>query len=179
MEDINKITIPNLEKKVGRKQKNNKITVEKNLLSRINRELDCIYCESKKTLNPDQYQALFDLHSNEEKIKEEFFCKPCEMQMKKNPFKFWTIYGDNYKNLLKNLKTTFDIYKTSNRSLEDANALQNMTISFLKESNISEPNFEFIITDKIPTGMIIKNVPFVGRIYLHVYESKNNRITIG
>lgn len=176
MEDINKINLPVLKKKPGRKPTTNKI--EKELLPRINRDLFCIYCESEKTLNPDQYQALFDLYGSDEKIKDEFFCKPCEMQMKKNPFRFWTIYGDGYKNLIKNLKTTFDIYRTSARSMEDAGALQSMSVNFLKECNIREPNFEFIIKDAVPMGMCVKNVPFVGDILLNVYEPKPNRIII-
>lgn len=176
MENINTIDLPVLQKKPGRKQKNK--IIEKEVLPRTNRDLSCIYCESEKILNPDQYQALFDLYGSEEKIKDEFYCKPCEMQMKKNPFSFWTIYSDHYKNLIKNLRTAFDIYKTSSRSLADANALQNMSLSFLKECKIKEPNFEFIIKDTVPVGMWIKSVPFVGDVKLDVYETKSNRINI-
>jgi hypothetical protein len=178
MEDTNNINLPDLPKKSGKKTKTKDKPIENQILPRTNRDLVCIYCENEKILNPDQYQALYDLHGSEEKIKDEFFCKPCEMQMKNNPFKFWTIYGNQFKTLLKNLKTTFEIYKTSSHSLEDATALQNMTLSFLKECNIKEPNFEFIIVDKNPIGMTIKSVPFVGDVVLNVYESKNNRIII-
>lgn len=176
MEDTNKINLPDLSKKSkAKKQKN---TEQKETLPRTNREINCIYCENQKILNPDQYQALFDLHGSEQKVNEEFFCKPCEMQMRNNPFKFWTIYGEQFKTLIKNLKTTFEIYKSSSHSLEDATALQNMATSFLKECKIKEPNFEFIITDRNPVGMTIKSVPFVGDVVLNVYESKNNRIII-
>lgn len=176
MEDIKKIELPVFPKKLGRKAKIK--TIEKQLLPRINRDLVCIYCNSDKILNPDQYQALFDLYGDETKIQQEFYCKPCEMVMKKNPFIFWTLYGEGFKQLFKNLKTTFDVYKSSSRSVEDATALQSMTVNFLKECKIKEPNFEFIINEKIPTGMIIKSVPFVGDVHLNVYESGNDRIVI-
>lgn len=165
--------MPDLPKKSGRKRK-----TENEKLPRTNREITCIYCENIKILNPDQYQDLFDLHKDEEKIKQEFYCKPCEMQMRNNPFKFWTIYGEQYKTLFKNLKTSFELYKNSSHSLEDAASLQKMSINFMKECNIKEPNFEFIIEDRNPVGMIIKSVPFVGDVVLNIYESKNSRISI-
>jgi hypothetical protein len=98
--------------------------------------------------------------------------------MKNNPFSFWVIYGDHLQVLSKNLRTAFDLYKSSSKSPADAVALQNMSIAFLKEAKILEPNFEFIIIDYLPVGMKIKNFPFVGTVILNVYENKKQRITI-
>jgi hypothetical protein len=179
MENINSIIIPDFKAKKSRlKKQPQKILVEKQSLSRINRPLNCRYCESEKILNPDQYQNLFDLHGSEEKLKEEFFCKPCEMNMRGNPFLFWSIYGEHFHILSKNLKTVFEIYKTSSKSPSDAIALQTMSFSFLKECKISDNNYEFIIIDKLPIGMKIKNIPYVGTIVLNIYENRKNRITI-
>jgi hypothetical protein len=179
MENIESIILPDFKaKKTRPKKENKKVLVEKETLPRTNRTVVCKYCESDRILNPDQYQSLFDLHGSEEKVAEEFCCKPCEMIMKNNPFYFWVNYGDSLHILSKNLKTAFDIYKTSSRSSADAVALQNMTVSFMKEVKISDSNFEFIIVDRIPVGMKIKNFPFVGEIILNVYENKKQRITI-
>jgi len=179
MENTDSIILPDFEaKKTRPKKEPKKVLVEKETLPRTNRTVVCKFCESDRILNPDQYQSLFDLHGSEEKVSEEFFCKPCEMSMKNNPFLFWVIYGEPLQILSKNLKTSFDIYKTSSRSREDAVALQNMSISFMKEAKILDPNFEFIIIDQIPVGMKIKNFPFVGTVILNVYESRKQRITV-
>ena len=179
MENIDSIILPDFKaKKTRPKKENKKVLVEKETLPRINRTVVCKYCESDRILNPDQYQSLFDLHGSEEKVAEEFCCKPCEMHMKNNPFYFWVTYGEPLHILSKNLKTTFDIYKTSARSQADAVALQNMTVSFMKEVKISDSNFEFIIVDRVPVGMKIKNFPFVGEVILNVYENRKQRITI-
>lgn len=177
MENIKSIILPDFKaKKTRSKKEPTKILVEKESLPRTNRTLVCKFCESDRILNPDQYQSLFDLHGSEEKVNEEFQCKPCEMSMKNNPFFFWAMYGEHLHILSKNLKTAFDIYKTSSKSSTDAVAMQNMSTSFLKECKILDPNFEFIIIDKLPVGMKIKNFPFVGNIILNVYENKKQRI---
>ena len=179
MENIDNIILPDFKaKKTRSKKEPKKVLVEKETLPRTNRTVVCKFCESDRILNPDQYQSLFDLHGSEEKISQEFCCKPCEMHMKNNPFSFWVIYGEHLQVLSKNLKTTFDLYKSSSKSPADAVALQNMSIAFLKEVKILEPNFEFIVIDHLPVGMKIKNFPFVGTVILNVYENKKQRITI-
>ena len=85
MENIKSIILPDFKaKKTRSKKEPTKILIEKESLSRTNRTLICKYCESDRILNPDQYQSLFDLHGSEEKVNEEFQCKPCEMNMKNN-----------------------------------------------------------------------------------------------
>ena len=184
MENTNSIILPDFKakktrnKKSASKKESKKVLVEKEALPRTNRTVFCKYCESERILNPDQYQSLFDLHGSDEKVNEEFCCKPCEMSMKNNPFYFWTIYGEQLHVLSKNLKTAFDIYKTSAKSSADAVAMQNMSVSFLKECKIFDPNFEFIIVDRLPVGLKIKNFPFVGTVVLNVYENRKQRIII-
>lgn len=179
MENIESIILPDFKAKQTRpKKENKKVLVEKETLPRTNRTVVCKFCESDRILNPDQYQSLFDLHGSEERVAAEFCCKPCEMNMKNNPFYFWVTYGEPLHILSKNLKTAFDIYKSSAKTPVDAVALQNMSVSFLKEAKISESNFEFVIINRLPVGMKIKNFPFVGEVILNVYENRKQRITI-
>jgi hypothetical protein len=179
MENIENIMLPDFKAEKPRSKKQpKKILVEKESLPRLNRTVLCKFCQNDRILNPDQFQNLFDLHGSEEKVNEEFFCKPCDMNMKHNPFLFWAMHGELLHVLSKNIKTVFDIYKTSSRSPADALALQNMSVSFLKECKISDLNYEFIIMDQIPVGLKIKNFPFVGNIVLNVYENKKQRIII-
>lgn len=179
MENIDNIILPDFKaKKTRPKKEPKKVLVEKEALPRINRTVVCKFCGCDRILNPDQYQNLFDLHGSEEKVNEEFCCKPCEMNMKNNPFLFWTTYGEQLHVLSKNLKTAFDIYKSSSKSPSDAVAMQNMSVSFLKECKIFDPNFEFIIVDRLPVGLKIKNFPFVGNVVLNVYENRKQRIIV-
>jgi hypothetical protein len=179
MENIENIELPDFKAEKPRSKKQpKKIMVEKESLPRLNRTVFCKFCQNDRILNPDQYQNLFDLHGSEEKVNEEFFCKPCDMNMKHNPFLFWAMHGEPLHVLSKNIKNVFDIYKTSSRTPADALALQNMSVAFLKECRISDPNYEFIIMDQVPVGLKIKNFPFVGNIVLNVYENKKQRIII-
>lgn len=156
------------------------IVVEKQSLPRVNRTLGCIYCQTEKILNPDQYQKLFDVYESDEKIKEEFYCKPCEMHMKKNPYLFWAKNGEIFHDLAKNLRTVFDQFASSQRSPNDASVLQRSCSEILTRNKISFDNVAFIsnATTNIPESLVIKNLPFVGEVIVKVYESKNNRISI-
>lgn len=179
MENIDNIILPDFKAKKTRiKKEPKKVLVEKESLPRVNRTVICKYCSNERILNPDQYQNLFDSYGSEEKVNEEFFCKPCDMNMKNNPFLFWSIHGEQLQILSKNLKTAFDVYKSSSKNPSDAVAMQNMSVSFLKECKIFDPNFEFIIIDRLPVGIKIKNFPFVGTVILNVYENRNQRIII-
>lgn len=183
MEDINKIILPDLSKKpdakkTAKKTAAKRVKEDKETLPRVNRKLNCRFCDEERILNPDQYQKLFDIHGSEEEIQKEFECKPCYMEMKINPFLFWTKYGDQLQTLCKNLKTAFDVYRSSARGVAEARALQTMCGTFLKEAKISDTGYEFIISEHLPTGLKIKNFPFVGDISLFVYENRKSRIRI-
>jgi hypothetical protein len=170
---------PKPEKKKTTKESKN-VVVEKQSLPRTNRTLGCIYCQTEKILNPDQYQKLFDIYETEEKIKEEFFCKPCEMQMKRNPFLFWAKHGELLHELAKSLKSTFDGFSNSTKSVNDASVLQRTCSEILTEYKISPDNVAFISnpSTNVPEALIIKNMPFTGEVIIKVYEPKNNRISI-
>ncbi len=170
--------MPDLSAKPKTSKPPKKVLVEKETLSRVNRTVICPYCESEKILNPDQYQILFDYHGTEQAVLDEFMCKACEMDMKRNPIKFWAIYGEPLQILSKNLKSAFDQYKNSSRGEPDAVNMQVSCSAFLKEFKIVEPNFEFIIVDRLPIAMKIRHFPCIGNIILRVYEQRKNRIYV-
>lgn len=163
---------PTLDKPKKEKKAKEIKTIEevRERLPRVNREIQCIHCRDLKTLNPDQYQSYFDYWGSIEKVEREFYCKTCDVAMKENPFKFWTFHGDNFKRLGKYLKSCFENYRKSNRNQEDLVSLQNMSLHFLHEADVREPNYEFVIVDSLPHAMKIKNIPFVGNIQLNVYD---------
>jgi hypothetical protein len=167
-------------KKAGKPKKEpTKVLVEKEVLAKTNRTVICKYCESPRILNPDQYQTLFDQYESEEKLNEEFMCKPCDMDMKRNPIKFWTLFGEPLQILSKNLKAAFEAYRMSARTDADVVSMQTTCIAMLKECKIVEPNFEFIIHERFPVALAIKNIPYVGTVILRVYEQqRKNRIHI-
>lgn len=180
MENILSIVLPDFgkEKKTAKPKKPpTVVTVEKSILSKINRTVTCKYCENQRILNPDQYQSLFEEHGSEEVLNEEFMCKPCYMNMKRNPIKFWTIFGESYQTLSKNLKYVFEAFKSSPQNNADVVTLQAESARVLKECGIID-NYEFVIHDKLPVAITIKSAPFVGIISLRVYEQKKNRIYI-
>lgn len=155
------------------------LMVEKEVLSRVNRMVTCNYCDVDKTLNPDQYQQLFDIAGSEETLKVEFMCKPCEMEMKRNPIRFWTLFGEPLQVLSKHLKNAFEIFRNSAHTNRDVVNMQTQCMVHLKECKIIEPNFEFVIQDRQPVAMRIKNIPYVGSLILKVYEQqRRNRINI-
>jgi hypothetical protein len=177
MEDITSIILPDLSPKKRQKKEPEKILVEKQKLSRINRTIVCKYCEEEKILNPDQYQALFDLHGSEEKINEEFYCKSCDVKMRKNPYEFWARKGDSLHELGKNLKNVFESFRVSQKSQNDVFVLQNSCAGILSQNKISPDNVEFIIDNQgNPTSLKIKNFPFIGEVMIHTYEPKATRL---
>lgn len=180
MENIQDIIIPGfpiqVEEEVKEKKKVKKILDVRERLPRTNREIKCIFCEQEKILNPDQYQAYYDYWGSEEKVEKEFFCKPCDVLMKENPIKFWFLKDSRILKLMKNLRTAFDLYRISSRGPNDAVTLQTMSVGFLKECNISDNNFEFIIQNQLPVAMKIKNIPFVGDLQLNVYANNITQI---
>lgn len=176
MENIETIIIPSPVKKEKVESKK-KVLVEKESLPRKNRTITCKYCQVDKILNPDQYQALFDAcGSSDERIKDEFMCKSCEMSMKRNPFLFWTNHGDAFSSISRDIKAIFDTFKNSKREVSDAVQLQNSSVSVMQNYNIPDFNFEFIVSDGLPSGIKIKNLPFVGPISLNVYKTGKEKV---
>jgi len=178
MENIDQIVLPDFGKKEKKEKEPKKVLVEKTQLSKINRKIDCNFCQTEKILNPAQYQTLFNLHDTEEKLKAEFMCKSCEMEMKRNPILFWAIHGNCFEILAKQVKTVFDDYRSSARSTQDLVNLQTDTMQLMLDSKIKDSSVEFLLTNNLPTGLAIRNVPFVGTVTLNVYETKTNRIII-
>lgn len=176
MENIDSIILPDLAPKKRQKKEPEKILVEKQTLSRVNRTVKCIYCEEEKILNPDQYQALFDLHESEEKINEEFYCKPCDMKMRKNPYEFWARKGDSLHELSKTLKNIFESFRVSQKTQNDVFVLQNSCAGVLSQYKISPDNVEFTLDQENPNGLKIKNFPFIGEVLIKVYEPKQTRL---
>lgn len=176
MENIESIILPDLSKKPKTEKPPKKVLVEKEVVSRINRNVTCGYCEIEKILNPDQYQLLLDTHGTED----EFMCKSCEVAMKRTPLEFWTIHGPQFKIMCKHLKNTFDSYKASAaQGQPDALKLQADSAAIMLANKIVDPNYEFVIENQIPVAMRIKNFPCVGSVVLRVYEQGKNRIVIG
>lgn len=152
-------------------------------LVKVNRTVKCIHCEEDRILNPEQYQSYFDYWGDEDKIARNFVCKPCDVQIQDNPFRFWTIYGEQYRKLTKALKAAFEAFKDSARTSQDELRLTQTIIMHLNNANISatpqllsNTHLEFIISNKLVTGLKIKNVPFVGTVTINPYES--TKITI-
>lgn len=98
--------------------------------------------------------------------------------MKRNPIKFWTLFGEPLQILSKHLKTAFDAYRASSRTTQDVVNMQTQCMVHLKECKIIEPNFEFVVQDGLPVAMAIKNIPYVGTVVLRVNEQRKNRIHI-
>jgi len=178
MENIEKIVIPSIPKKEKNESKKT-VLVEKESLPRKNRTITCRYCQVDKILNPNQYQTLFDAcGSDEQRVTEEFMCKACEMSMKRNPFLFWSNYGDAFSGIIKDVKSIFDTFRNSRREVSDAVNLQNSSVSVLQGYKIPDSNFEFIVVEGLPSGIRIRNVPFVGSISLNVYKTGKEKIEI-
>lgn len=174
MENIDSIILPDLTKKPKIEKPPKKILVEKEIVSRINRNVTCGYCEIEKILNPDQYQSLLDNHGSED----EFMCKSCEVTMKRTPLEFWTVHGPQFKIMSKYLKNTYDTYRNSARQGSDAMKLQADSAAIMLANKIVDPNYEFITENQIPVAMRIRNFPCVGSVVLRVYEQGKNKITI-
>ena len=148
----------------------------KKLLSKVNRPMNCIFCETERILNPQQYQAYYDYWGDEDKIKRNFVCKPCEVKQNDNPFLFWLTNHEMVKRLNRGLKATFEVYKSSGRSTEDVLALQNMTTNFLQQNKIDSANMEFILENQLPVAIKIKNMPFVGTFEFRPYTEEKIKL---
>lgn len=173
MEDTSKFNTPEFSNVVVEekpKRDNLKEYREKKKLSKINRSIPCVFCETERILNPTQYQAYFDYWGDEDKIKRNFICQPCETKQNDNPFAFWINHHEKTRKLLKGLKAIFEVYKASTRSNGEVKTLQDTTISLLKENRISDGNMEFIIENQLPVGVRIRNMPFVGTIEMKPYN---------
>lgn len=154
------------------------LTETRERLLRVNRTVKCIHCEEDRILNPDQYQSYFDYWGDEDKILRNFVCKPCEVFMNNDPFKFWVLYGEQYKKLCKHLKAAFEGFRHSSKT-PDAELLMTKTIvEVLTDAKLSvNPNLlqnnhlEFIITSGNVLGLKIKNIPFVGTVTITPYDT--------
>jgi hypothetical protein len=143
---------------------------EKKKLSKVNRELDCPFCGEKRILNPNQYQSYYDYWGDEDKIKRNFICKPCEVKQNENPFLFWLQHHESTRKANRALKAVFELYKSSRRTQEDILALQNMTVNVMSEYKIDPTNIEFITENNLPTAIRIKHMPFVGTFEFKPYN---------
>jgi hypothetical protein len=179
MENIDTIILPDLQEKKPRAKKEPKqVLVQKTILPRINRTLTCNFCKSEKILNPDQFQLLFDIHETEDKVAEDFMCKQCEMQMKRNPYEFWTIHGNQFFELAKEIKVEFELFKQAAKTQPNVLTLQNKCTTILGNYRIANDNYEFITSNQLPIAIKIRNVPFVGAVILNVYENREKRVQI-
>lgn len=160
-----------------KKRDNLKEYRDKKKLAKVNRNVTCIFCATERILNPEQYQAYFDYWGDEEKIKRNFVCQPCDTKQSENPFAFWVTHHEKTRKLTKGLKAIFEVYRASNKTDIDVKSLQDMTVHLLGEYQITGNNMEFIIENQLPAGVKIRNMPFVGTIELKPYnETKINII---
>jgi hypothetical protein len=177
MENINTFILPEIKKPEKPKKEPKKILDVKERLTRTNREVNCAYCSELKILNPDHYQLLYDIHGSDEKIADEYMCKPCDIKAKHNPVEFWLTHGELLQNLSKDIKDMFDAYNGSFKTQQDMAVLQSILTDKLKSSNIT--SFSILISrDNLGKGIQIKNFPFVGTINLKIYEQRKNRIEV-
>lgn len=177
MENINTFILPEIKKPEKPKKEPKKILDTKERLTRTNREVTCAYCNDLKILNPDHYQLLYDIHGSDEKIADEYMCKPCEMKSKNNPVEFWITHGELLQNLSKDLKDMFDAFNGSFKTQQDLTVLQSIVTGKLKESKIVSFNI-LLSRDNLAKGVQIKDFPFVGTINLKIYEQRKNRIEV-
>jgi len=153
-----------------------KKTKDKDKLARINRQVRCIHCDSIRILNPDQYEAYFAYWGNEDKINRNFVCQPCDSAKKENPFKFWLKYSEQTKKLLKTLRATFELYKSSTRGAAEQTALYTMINNALGEYRLYNGtdfpiNCQLINSNMLPIGITIYTFPFVDKtVELRPYE---------
>lgn len=160
MENTTKFDLPDFSKK----EKKSKVvkTVEKPVLSRINREIKCVYCEAVKTLNPDQYQKRFDYFGSEDAVSRHFQCQVCETEEKDNPFKFWFIHSPVVNNMVNELRGVFQSFVDQQI---DVQTFINRCNSILNGNRIFVPNFDMTVENGLPEGFRI-NFPFVGNVLI-------------
>lgn len=180
MEELNKIILPEFSKKTQEEKKKplKKIPNSRERLGKTNREVKCSYCQTLKILNPSQYQSLFDFYGSEEKVEENYMCKPCDMDAKENPIKFWSLHGDFWNPLLKDLKDLFDAFNESNKSRNDFVTLQQIVAKKLLSVHIASEFTLLLERDNTARGIQLKKFPFIGTLNLKIYEQKEKRIQI-
>lgn len=156
--------------------KNDILIIEKERLPRTNRLLQCNYCNSNRILNPDQYQSYFDYWLDEEKIQRNFICKPCEMSMQENQFRFYLFHSELTRKLIKEIKAIFEKYRKSRKTNTDVN---NMSYALMVTAGNNKlfvgdfnSNCEYIIdpAQRLIVGLKVKNFPFVGAVEIRPYE---------
>lgn len=151
--------------------------VESEKLPRVNRQILCIHCETEKILNPDQYQSYYDYWGDEDKIKRNFICKPCDMAIQNNPFRFYATYSELTRKFIKQLKSFFESYRTSQRLPQDVNNLGSSVTQLCQEYNFYKADFvsncEYILdtVKQLPIGLRLKCMPYVGTIEFLPYET--------
>lgn len=180
MENIDSILLPDLsdKKKTPPKKETKKIANARDRLPRLNREVKCAYCETIKILNPDQYQLLFDIHGSEDNISSSFMCKPCEMESRNNPIKFWSIHGDFWGPFSREAKEIMDAFNSSHKTQQDLTVLQQIIASKLQTLYVTSNFLILLDRDHTARGIRIENFPFIGNIDLKVYEHKKNKVSI-
>jgi hypothetical protein len=177
MENIDTFILPDIKKPEKPKKEPKMVPNARDRLTRSNREVPCAYCSEIKILNPDQYQLLFDTHGSDEKIKDEYMCKPCDMKAKNNPVEFWLRHGEQLHVLAKDLKEVYDLFNASFKTQQDLVALNNIVRDKLSVLKIS--NFSILISrDNTARGIQLREFPFVGTINVKIYEDRKTRIEI-
>ena len=191
MEDKTNINLPDFTEKPNTKKRTSvtkkanvktTVSVEKEILTRTNRDVICNYCNCSKILNPDQYQALYDIYNSEDALNKNFICKECEMDMKRNPMRFGVLHGEPLQELSRHIKAAFDIFNRSNKNDQSFNIMQSSVLFHMKERVIAEDNVEFVARQS-QTGpefhsIKIHNIPFIGTVTIKPYENIKNRVTI-
>lgn len=187
MENIDDLILPESIKKpkktTRKKSKPKTIKTDKTVLARTNREVPCAYCQETRVLNPDQYQRYFDYYGSEDKLKKEFVCKSCDMAMQDDPHTFWakhSLGSKSFASLGKEIKDIIDMFKGSSRTPQDLQVFNRQVSDKVTEYHIKPENLEFVIdrASNLPIMLKISNLPFIGKITLKPYETKDNRIEI-
>jgi hypothetical protein len=174
MENTTTFKVPDFEAKPQKPGKK----IEKELLTRINRDVKCAFCEQTKLLNPDQYQKRFDYYGSEDAIARNFQCQVCETQENTNPFRFWFDHSLVVNDLANDLKPIFRSFINGPKTGNEVVKLQNETHDLLRENHIQAPNFEFLVRNGLPEGIKF-NFPFIGLVVIKPLEyKKENKVIV-
>lgn len=161
MEDTTEFKLPVFEKpKKGPKK------IEKELLPRINREVPCAYCETIKTLNPDQYQKRFDYFGSADAIGRHFKCQECETKEQTNPFLFWLTHSEVFYNVVRELRPVFQDILDNKIDIPTFISRNN---EILNRNKIFAPNFDLQVENGRPVGFKI-NFPMIGNLLIYPLE---------
>lgn len=139
--------------------------IEKEVLPRSNRNVECAFCGTSKTLNPDQYQKRFDYFGSDDGVEQNFQCQDCETSENNNPFRFWFSHNPIVNNMALRLRPIFETYTIDRNALK----LQDETSVVLNECGIRPPNYTFLIENGLPAGLTI-NFPFIGNVLIKPKE---------